>query len=211
MQRSRRTKIRAYGLDILLARHPEVRRLKQQHIPACHGNKVWSSSWLLMDFFDRQKMPPQTRVLEVGCGWGLAGIYCAKKYGALVTAVDKDPDVFPFLRLQAGINQVQIQTARKVFGGITPEYLRKFNLLIGSDICFWDKMILPLKILINRALRAGVQMVAVSDPGRPPFEELADYYVAKGAGKRSERTVSRPRRIRGHLLKIGSLGNRVST
>lgn len=206
MQRSYKTKIRAYGVDILLARHPEVRRLKQRHIPTVHGNKVWSSSWLLMDFFDRQKMAPRTRILEVGCGWGLAGIYCAKKHGAQVTAVDKDPDVFPYLHLQAGINRVHIQTAKKAIGGITPEYLSNFDLLIGSDICFWDKMILPLKILINRALRSGVRMVAVSDPGRAPFEELADYYVAKGAGKRAGRTVNRPRRIRGHILKIGSLG-----
>ncbi|NIR16386.1 MAG: methyltransferase, partial [Desulfobacterales bacterium] len=76
--------IRAFGLRVLLSHHPEVRKLKRDNIPSHHGNKFWTSSWLLMDYFKRRGLPKRSHVMDVGCGWGLAGIYCAKNHGAVV-------------------------------------------------------------------------------------------------------------------------------
>ena len=92
MVRVQRSFIRAYGVRLLLSRHPEVRKLKRFNTPSAHGNKLWKSSWLLMDYFNRRGLSEGSRVLEVGCGWGLAGIYCAKRHGANVTGVDIDPE-----------------------------------------------------------------------------------------------------------------------
>jgi hypothetical protein len=198
-----RTEIRAHGIRVLLSRHPELRRLKRQYVPSAHGNKFWTSSWLLMDFFRRRGLPECKRVMEVGCGWGLAGIYCAKKHGAKVTAVDIDPEVFPYLHLHADINNVKISTMKKSFGGLKAEHLKNVNVLIGADICFWDKMVYSLKRLVNRALRTGVWAVLIADPGRPTFDELAAYFVEKRRGELLEWTTQRPRRIQGRILKIG--------
>jgi 2-polyprenyl-3-methyl-5-hydroxy-6-metoxy-1,4-benzoquinol methylase len=85
--------IRSHGVTFLLSGHPAVRRLKRLHRISIHGNKLWSSSWVLMDFLGRQKIPSGLRIMDVGCGWGLLGIFCAKKLGALVTSVDNDPEV----------------------------------------------------------------------------------------------------------------------
>jgi len=68
MAGSVKTMIRAYGLRVLLSGHPEVRRLKSLHISSFHGNKFWTSGWLLMEFFSRRGLPERTRVLDVGCG-----------------------------------------------------------------------------------------------------------------------------------------------
>jgi predicted nicotinamide N-methyase len=160
---------------------------------------------MLMDFFKRRGLPEGVRVMEVGCGWGLAGIYCAKKHGAKVTGVDVDPEVFPYLRLHAEINRVEIATIKKSFGGLTARDLKGFDVLIGADICFWDSMVFSMKRLINRALRTGVRMVLIADPGRPTFDKLGEYFTEKGRGEILDWTAQRPRRIQGRILKIGSL------
>jgi predicted nicotinamide N-methyase len=141
----------------------------------------------------------------LGCGWGLAGIYCAKKHNALVTGVDVDSEVFPFLGLHAAINKVRITTLKRNFDGLTGKHLVDFDVLIGADICFWDELTYSLKRLINRAMRTGPHMVIIADPGRPTFDELAKYFVEKEGADLLEWTVQRPRRIQGRILKVGSI------
>jgi predicted nicotinamide N-methyase len=200
-----RNKIRSHGLVALLASHPEVRRLKRHHSPSVHGNKFWKSSWVLIDYFNRRGLPPGARVMEVGCGWGLASIYCAKKHQATVTCVDIDEEVFPFLQLHAAQNDVRVQTVRKGFDALRIRDLEGVDVLIGADICFWDEMTDALRRLIGRALRAGVKMILISDPGRPPFQELQEYFVAKEQGEALDWTAQRPRRMQGQMLRIGAM------
>lgn len=203
-QRQKR-EIRSHGIRLLLSTHPEIRKLKCSHFPCLHGNRLWTSSWLLMDFFTRRGLPGSRHVMEVGCGWGLASIYCAKRHNAAVTAVDLDPEVFPYLHLHALINGVKVFTMKRAFGGLGQGDLEGIDVLMGADVCFWDKMILSLKRLINRGLRAGVRLVLIADPGRSPFNSLCDYYAEREGAHILDWTVRHPRRIQGRILKIGSL------
>ncbi|MBN2124375.1 MAG: methyltransferase [Deltaproteobacteria bacterium] len=202
---ARRKDILEYGVRVLLSGHQNIRKLKRHHSPAFHGFRVWPSSWLLMDFFKNRGMPADTRVMEVGCGWGLAGIYCAKRYGALVTGVDKDPEVFPYLRLHAELNDVKINEIRKTFSGLTKENLNGVDVVIGADICFWDTLIDPLIQFIGLALGSGVKLVVIADPGRASFEDLETYCVGNMSGEALGWEVIRPHPIQGRILKIGSL------
>jgi predicted nicotinamide N-methyase len=196
------TEIRAYGIRVLQSRHPEIRRLKRLHTPSVHGNKHWVSSWLLMDYLRSHPLPEGVRVMEIGCGWGLAGIYCAKQFNAIVTGVDIDSEVFPYLRLHADINKVDVATLQKKFNKLREEDLQNIDVVIGADICFWDKMVYPLKRFIRRALNAGVQSVIIADPARSPFEKLSKYFVKKGKGETLDWRVKLPQNIQGQLLKI---------
>lgn len=200
------TEIRAYGVRLLLSRHPEIRRLKRMSMPSVHGNRLWSSTWLLMDYLKGKELPGKARVMEVGCGWGLAGIYCAKRYSAKVTGVDVDPEVFPYLRLHAEINKVQISSLNRSFDRLGIKYLQEVDVLIGADICFWDKMVDPLKRLILRALRAGVELVLIADPGRSPFEQVCEYFVKRRRAEALDWTARQPKYIQGRLLKITANG-----
>ena len=206
MSNRAQTEIRAYGIRLLQSRHPEIRRLKRLHTPSVHGNKHWTSSWLLMDYLKSRLLPEGARVMEIGCGWGLAGIYCAQKFNAIVTGVDIDPEVFPYLRLHATINKVDIATLHKKFSKIDEAHLQNTDFVIGADICFWDKMIFPLKRFIRRALSAGVQQVIIADPGRPTFEKIANYFLKKRNGEILDWTAHRPRKFQGRLLTIKSSG-----
>jgi predicted nicotinamide N-methyase len=176
--------------------------LKQDYFPSFHGNKFWSSSWLLMDFLSRRGLPRRGLVMEIGCGWGLLGMYCAKKFQARVTCVDIDPDVFPFLELHAEMNRVKITTLKRAIGGLSREHLQGIETLVGADVCFWDNMVLALKRLINRALKTGIKRIYIADPGRSTFEELESFCQDKNLGEAVDWRIRYPRPISGRILKI---------
>ncbi|MFQ5616261.1 MAG: methyltransferase [Anaerolineales bacterium] len=198
-----KTEIKSYGVRALLSRHPEIRKLKQVYPSSVHGNKIWASSWLLMDYFKHQGLGQSARVMEIGCGWGLTGIYCAKNHGAIVTGLDTDPDVFPYLQLHADLNKVQVTTLRRSFEKIKKGELEKVDVLIGADICFWDSMIDSLTKLLRRAIRSQVPLILIADPGREPFDKMSDYFVTRQKGEVLDWRVKRPRNIQGRILKIG--------
>ncbi len=197
---------RAYGLTILKAAHPHLRQLKRHYEPSIHGNKFWSSSYLLMDFLGCQGLPLGTRVMEVGCGWGLAGIFCAKQFGARVIGVDADPNVFPYLELHARLNGVEVQTRQARFEELGERELAGQDVVVAADVCFWDEMVDPLYTLIEKAVQAGVQQVVMADPGRPPFEQVCARCVERLGGQTKEWNVEgNSATASGTLLLIGSL------
>ncbi|MDE0747368.1 MAG: methyltransferase domain-containing protein [Porticoccaceae bacterium] len=166
------------GIKALLSRHPEIRRLKrQQQGHSAHGNKVWRSSFVLMDYLTTYPPKASSKILDVGCGWGLTGIFLAKHYSAKVTGIDIDPSVETFLQLHASINKCSIVFQAKGFESFAKDDLSAYDEIIAADICFWDEMVDPLFDFIGLALEAGVRRILIADPGRPPFWSLCDKCV----------------------------------
>jgi predicted nicotinamide N-methyase len=194
-----------YGIKTLRSNNKLIRDLKRTHTPSFHGFRLWPSSWLLMDFIKHKGLKKGSRVLDAGCGWGLTGIYCAINHDSIVTGSDIDSEVFPYLHMHADINGVKIATIEQCFDDFTDDQLKNFDILIGTDICFWDSMVDSLKKLMLRALESGVQRILIADPGRSPFEELGRYFTEKGIGVIRDWTVYHPYLIQGRILSIGSL------
>lgn len=199
-----RNEIREYGLRVFRPRHHRIRELKRLHPASCHGFRLWPSSWLLMDFLNHQGLRKGARVMELGCGWGLAGIFCAKNRDAEVTSVDIDSEVFPYLQIHTQINQVQVSTIHLGFDDLASSHLKGIDVLIGADICFLDSLADSLRALIARALGEGVQLVAIADPGRTSFERLGRDFVRERRGEVRCRSVQRPYPIEGRILQIGA-------
>jgi predicted nicotinamide N-methyase len=193
--------VRAHGVACLLSSHPAVRRLKSVSPPSIHGTRQWPSSWLLIDYLSRHPLPRGSRVIEAGAGWGLAGIYCARRFGAEVLAVDRDPAVFPYLRLHAEINGVEINTLRSSFAGLTGRRLSGADVLLGSDICFWSSLIPEVRNLVLRSLRSGVGLVLIADPARTTFETMATGLVSRGAAELLDLGTARPILRSGRILR----------
>ena len=169
-----RTHRQAFGLKILNGRHPRVRQLKRDgHVAEIHGNKFWNSSYLIMSHLKKNPLPKRSRVLEIGCGWGLLGLFCAKEFGNKVHGIDADENVLPYLELHSEINKVKMTGEKKTFNQLTVDYLKDFDVILGADICFWDEMTKQLYSMMGRAKKAGVKQIMISDPCRPPFNDLA--------------------------------------
>ena len=169
-----------FNIQRMTASHPEMRKLRRDgHIASIHGNKHWPSADLLMDFLEQHPLPKRKRVLDVGCGWGVGGFFCARTLKSNVTGVDADDAVFPFLHAHAQLNDVKVDTHHGDFKSVKGKVLNDVHTIIGSDICFWDEMVKPLYKLIDRALDAGAKRIAIADPGRSPFYALAEKCAKK--------------------------------
>jgi predicted nicotinamide N-methyase len=193
------------GLTIYPKTHKKVLKLqKESGAPEIHGDKVWFSSYFIMDWLDANPPAPRSRILEIGCGWGLLGMYCAKTFKAKVTGTDADKNVFPLLELHADKNDIKIKTKVSRYEDLKPELLAKQDLILGGDICFWDELVDPLHQLIKNALAAGVPRIVIADPGRPPFMKLAQRCRRLYKGSIRSVSISSPRAHTGYLLIINN-------
>ena len=163
------------GLKILRSSHPDVRKIKrEQQGHSAHGNKVWRSSFALIDYLETYPIEAASNVLEIGCGWGLSGLFLTKNQGANVTGIDIDATVQPYFELQNSMNGCDIAFQERGFESLKKDELRNYQYIIGSDICFWDEMTEPLFELLQKATESDVKKILIADPGRPPFWALVD-------------------------------------
>jgi predicted nicotinamide N-methyase len=160
----------------------------------------------LIDYLKQAGLPNHLNVLEIGCGWGLPGIFCARNYQATVTCLDTDSEVFPFLDLHARANLIHITTINSGFEYLTPDCLSRVDLLIGAEICYWDDMALQLADLIGTALGSGVRQILIADPGRPPFDNLEEHCLRQYHRRAITWRIYTPYRFQGRILRIGSMG-----
>ena len=156
---------------------------------------------LLIDYLHRERQPPPRQV-DIGCGWGIAGIWCARTLGAEVTSVDADRNVFPYLEVTAALNGVHTRHRVTRFERLRQRELADFDTLIAADICFWDELVSPVANLVNRAIRAGVQRVIIADPERPTFHAMAERCLQRHGGELLEWRTRGPRAASGALLVI---------
>ncbi len=191
------------GVTMPTASHPAIRRVRRQgNLPSIHGNKLWKSSCLLIDYLHKHPPTHHQRVLDVGCGWGIGGIWCAKQFGSRVTSVDADPDVFPFLEEVATLNKVTTEPLVSRFEALTTRQLAQYDVLIAADICFWDELVRPVYNMVNRAVRAGVKHIYIADPERSTFLEVADRCVEKHCADLLEWRTSGSISARGAIMVI---------
>lgn len=194
-------------IHFYLARHKNIRQLKNTYVPDNHGHKIWNGALLMIEYLSKQKDLKKSRILEIGCGWGLTGIYCAKQFSAKVKAVDADEDVFPFLQHHAELNSVQLSTEKLKYQQLTKNHFNQIDFVIGSEVCYEDELIKPIFNLSKRALSTGVRSVLVSDIGRPAFHELCELCQEKmDAEVESVEIVQNKIRTSGFVLKINGLG-----
>jgi predicted nicotinamide N-methyase len=188
---------------VVRSTHPQVRKIKRlQKGHSAHGNKVWRSAFVLIDYLTTYPLESGAKVLDIGCGWGLSGLYLNKNYNAQVMGIDIDPTVEPYIKLQGEINQCTMGFEKRSFESFTASELSYFDYLIGADICFWDEMTDPLFNLIKRARKGNVQKILIADPGRPPFWDLADRCANKLQSEVITRRLCHPWKTEKYILVI---------
>jgi predicted nicotinamide N-methyase len=108
------------------------------------------------------------RVVEVGCGLGLAGIGAALA-GARVLATDWSADALALLEANAAANGLALETLRVDWTAPAPLLERApFDLVLAADVLYERRAVAPLADLLPRL---GGE-VLLADPGRPPLAEF---------------------------------------
>lgn len=197
-----RSEIRSHGIRLLLPNHKSIRKLRKTHVPSNHGHKVWPTSWLVIDYMKNTRLKSGKRVLDLACGWGLSGIFCAKVFHSKVTWIDGDDAVYPYLNLLAEKNKVTGNFMHMDINKVGSRILRNTDIVVASDICFCDSLIDTLRRFINRAKNASVSHIYISDPGRWPFFDLSEPYLNKKGVELIDWKVRRPVESEGKILKL---------
>jgi predicted nicotinamide N-methyase len=193
----------AHGILIFGQGHPVIRSLrKNTQGPTLHGTQIWQSSYAIMEYLEDHPLPPGTRIMEIGCGWGALGTFCAKRFGADVLLTDADSNVFPYADAHGQLNGVQMRTERQQLEHISAARLSEQQLILGGDICFWPDLARQLQRLIQRALANGVQQILLADPGRKTFMQLADHCQDWYGAELLPWRLGKKTKAKGHLLVI---------
>ena len=191
------------GLKIYKKKHKTIKKLlKDTSTPEIHGDKVWYSSYLILDYLLENPPKKKANIMDIGCGWGILSIHCSKDFKANVTAVDADKNVFPFLEKHAKLNKVKIISKVSRFENLKASLIAEQDVIVGGDICFWNELIEPLYKLIKRAVKNGVGTIIIGDPGRSPFLKLAKRCKKEFNAELLEVDLTDPEEEDGYLLII---------
>lgn len=180
--------------------HPKViEQYRKGNRPKEFGNKIWATSLILLEHLHlRQTDLTQLRVLEIGCGWGILGVYLAQEFCCNVTCSDLDENVLPIVDLLANLNQVCVTTKCASFNDLSAEYLKNFDVIIGAEVCYSTEVAHDLVALIERAKRARVKHIFIGDPGRPDFND----FVNQISGEKNSNVTLLPGSINGKETKL---------
>jgi len=162
------------GIKYYTGNHPKITSLKKQSSrPTEFGHKIWATSLVLIDFLKSNSFQLNNKsVLEVGCGWGLLGLFLAKEYNCKVLCTDLDAKVLPIVQAHAELNSLKIKTKKNSFGNISDTDLKNTEIITGVEVCYSDIAATELASLITRASSFCVKQIFIADPGRPGFLEV---------------------------------------
>ena len=160
-------------LDELINLGPENEQVTDERLP--YWAEIWPSSIALSDFIlASEPMGPDMRVIELGCGVGLAGLAASMK-GARVLETDYQPDALRLTEMN-WLHNVGRSPDVYLMDWRHPDIEGKFDRILASDVVYEKRFFQPLITLFHRLLREGGQVI-LSEPNRPIaqnfFEELS--------------------------------------
>jgi len=179
-------------------------RAEAAGVPEAHWGLfgvLWASGQVLANFmldFDVEGK----RILELGCGTGLASLLLNKQKQD-ISATDYHPDVEALLQRNADLNgdpSIPFQQASWKDG---VSALGRFDLIIGSDVLYEDENVQPLATFIEAHARPSCEVVIV-DPGRGQVGRFSRQMAACGYHYEQQQVTGNPQigaAYRGRILR----------
>ena len=125
--------------------------------------QVWPAGRLLAQAMQRIEVEGR-RILEIGCGIGLASLVLQRR-GADVVASDIHPLAEPFLAYNAALNALPAVHYRHMRWDLALPTLGRFDMIIASDVLYERGHAALLAEVVRRHAEDRAE-VAVTDPGR---------------------------------------------
>jgi len=124
---------------------------------------VWASGEILAKLMFQFDIEGK-RILEVGCGIGLASLVLNKR-SANITATDYHPEVEKFLKDNAKLNNTQTIPFTRTAWTDENVSLGTFDIIIGSDLLYEEQHARELSHFIEEHAKPNCEIIIV-DPGR---------------------------------------------
>jgi predicted nicotinamide N-methyase len=166
---------------------------------------LWPSSLVLAHFMDDFEAGKK-RILEVGCGMGLASLLLNKQ-SADITATDYHPEAQKFLQRNARLNEGDEIAFEQVDWADKKESLGLFDVIIGSDLLYEDEHIELLANFIDNHANPNCEVIIV-DPGRGRKAKLSDRMIEFGFSSVHEKPINTDyldEKFKGYILKFKRL------
>ena len=147
--------------------HPWVRSAyaADEYVP--YWATLWPSARMLAKAVVREpweRHPQPVRVLEVGCGLGLAGVACLAR-GLDVTFSDVDETALTFAAGNARLNGFSAGFRTRPIDFRCPPDDTQYPVVIGSDLMYEERLVGPLVGLLRAVLAPG-GVCLIADPDR---------------------------------------------
>lgn len=138
---------------------------------------VWDSSRILADLMHDFDIKGK-RILEVGCGIGLASLVLNKRQ-ADITATDYHPEVENFLKINALLNNDQVIPFVRTGWADDDCGIGSFDLIIGSDLLYESEHVELLSEFIDQHAKQQCEVILI-DPGRGHHAKFSRKMVGLG-------------------------------
>jgi len=147
--------------------HPWVRSAyaADEYVP--YWPTLWPAARMLAKAVVRElwgTFSPPLRVLEVGCGLGLAGVACLAR-GLEVTFTDVDETALAFAAANARLNGFTTGFRTELLDFRAPPTGDRYPVVIGSDLMYEARLVDPLVGLLAAVLAPG-GVCLIADPDR---------------------------------------------
>lgn len=125
--------------------------------------QIWPAGRLLAQAMHQIELSGE-RILELGCGIGLASLVLQRR-GADVVASDIHPLAEPFLAYNSALNELSAVHYRQLRWDQPLPTLGQFNVIIASDVLYEQGHAELISDVVSRHAHEEAQVV-VTDPGR---------------------------------------------
>ena len=132
------------------------------HLP--YWTYLWPSAIGLARYLDLDHRLAGQRILEIGCGFGLAGIAACQK-GSTVLFTDYELDTLAFARYNALRNGCADRASFVQMDWNSPCLKGKFSRIVASDVIYEDTHWNPILALLQTHLSPDGEAI-ISEPNR---------------------------------------------
>jgi predicted nicotinamide N-methyase len=129
---------------------------------------LWPGAILLADYVMSQQLSRDTRVLEIGCGLGLAGL-AAQAKDLHVTFSDYSPAALSVATYNARLNGFGHFAVRLIDWQNPPR--DRYDLVLGADVLYEERCLADVLHVLDAMLSPGGESW-LSDPGRSVADDF---------------------------------------